>query len=127
MSHPQYLLFQLRELACDAKIGKDRHFIAADRKQDIGKRVGLWVVIINVSIGSTFFSSFKSLLDPQVITSAFSFLAAALAGIGTYFNFSKDVENHRKVGNLYLSISRRTNDLLASYRDGFVDRNQLKE
>jgi hypothetical protein len=119
------LVFQLRELACDAKIGKDRHFIAADRKAKINKYMGVAVVILNVAIGSTVFNLVKNHTDPQIITSAVSFLAAALAGVGTYFNFSKDVDNHRRIGNLYLNVSRKSADLLAKFKDRYIDRDNL--
>ena len=44
-------------------------------------------------------------------------LAAALAGIQSFFNFQKVVECHTKSGGVYGSINHRLNLIIAEYEE----------
>lgn len=120
------LLVQIQELQCDSKIGKSRHFIAADRKSLYNKIMGLVVVLINVLIGSTLIKLINSDSITTVVTSSLAFIAASLAAMQTFFNFFKDIENHRKIGNMYLEIARDSDNLISKYKDKFIDKNQCQ-
>ncbi|MDP3558336.1 MAG: SLATT domain-containing protein [Bacteroidota bacterium] len=125
--NPKNLLIQIQELHCDSKIGKDRHFIAADKKGTYGKKIGLTVVIINVLIGSMLINLIKEEELKKIILSVFSLLAASLAAIQTFFNYAKDVENHRKIGNLYLEIARDADNLLSRFKDNYIDKENCQK
>ncbi|MBW8326318.1 MAG: SLATT domain-containing protein [Prolixibacteraceae bacterium] len=116
------LLVQIQELQCDSKIGKSRHFIAADRKSKNSKVVGLVVVLINVLIGSTFIKLIINNNYTTIFTSMLAFIAASLAAMQTFFNYSKDIENHRKIGNMYLEIARDADNLISKFNDKFIDK-----
>lgn len=124
---PKNLLVQIQEIQCDSKIGKSRHFIAADRKEKLSKRLGIAIIVIGIFIGSTTLIKFLGNEDTQKVILAISgFLSASLAAFQTFFNFSKDVENHRKTGNLYLDIARDCDNLLSKFRDEFINRKECQ-
>lgn len=47
--------------------------------------------------------------------------AAALSGIQTFFNFQKEYEGHRQIGNQYLSVARECDRLISLYFDNLLD------
>lgn len=118
---PLNLLVQLQEIQCDSKIGKSRHFIAADRKAKYHKRLGFVVIIIGVCIGSSVTKLVQDVELQKTILTLLGFLAACLSAIQTFFNFSKEIENHRKTGNLYLEIARDCDNIISKFKDGFID------
>lgn len=123
-SNPIHLQIQLQELHCDSKIGKDRHFTAANRKNNYSRRIGLTVVLINVLIGSSvwaIFDLYTVKTIKEILVSLLSFVAASFAAMQTFFNYSKDVDNHRKIGNLYLDIARDADDLLFKLKDQSIE------
>lgn len=123
---PKNLLVQIQEIQCDSKIGKSRHFIAADRKEKSTKRLGIALIILGVFIGSTIIKFLGNEETQKIILALSGFLSASLAAFQTFFNFSKDVENHRKIGNLYLDIARDCDNLLSKFRDKFIDKNECQ-
>lgn len=126
MGQPLNLLIQIQEIQCDSKIGKSRHFIAADRKERYSKTIGVSVMIIGVFIGSTVIKFLGSQDTQKVILSIVGFLSASLAGVQTFFNFSKAIENHRKTGNLYLDIARDADNLLSKFKDTFINKEECQ-
>lgn len=126
-SNSIHLQIQLQELHCDSKIGKDRHFNAAIRKNSYNKRIGITVVLINVLIGSSILSLFEETkiqngeLMKKVLVGLLSFAAASLAAMQTFFNYSRDIENHRKIGNQYLDIARDSDDLLSKLKGHSIE------
>lgn len=129
---PKNLLIQIQEIHSDSKIGKDRHFNAGERKGSYGKKLGLSVIIINVLIGSSLISNLQKYLKIEVesqelIISFFALLAAGLAAIQTFFDYAKEVENHRKIGNLYLEITKDSDNLLAKFNDGYIDKDECQK
>ncbi|PWJ40998.1 SLATT domain-containing protein [Sediminitomix flava] len=119
-------LLDLQLLQCDAKISKDKHFTAAERKSSYNKKLGVSVILINVLIGSTLIEYFPEGFGKQLFISAISFFAASFAAIQTFFNFSKDVENHRKIGNGYLEVVREIDRLIASFYDGLTSEKSIQ-
>ncbi|MBN1988173.1 MAG: SLATT domain-containing protein [Bacteroidales bacterium] len=124
--HPSNLIVQIQEIHCDSKIGKSRHFIAADRKAKYHKRLGISIILISVFVGSTIISQFEDKEIQKLIMSILGFLAACLAAMQTFFNYSKDIENHRKTGNLYLEIARDCDNLISKFKDGFITKNECQ-
>lgn len=52
-------------------------------------------------------------------------VAAALSGIQTFFNFQKEYEGHRQIGNQYLSIARECERIMALYFDSLLELSDL--
>ncbi|WHI52322.1 SLATT domain-containing protein [Microbulbifer sp. MLAF003] len=51
--------------------------------------------------------------------------SGAAGGIQTFFNFKKNYEGHRQVGNEYLAIARECERLIALYFDRILDLEHL--
>ncbi|MEH0156691.1 SLATT domain-containing protein [Limibacter armeniacum] len=110
----------LKELQCDSRLNKDMHFNAAQRKHNSNKYMGITIVLINVIIGSSLIELLREEAFRKGLVSVISFVAAAIAAIQTFFNFSKDIENHRKIGNLYIEIAREADNLLSKLLDNYI-------
>jgi hypothetical protein len=109
-------MLEIANLEVDAKIGKDRHFAAADRKERLRKWLGICSVV-----GAALLSS-KALVDllgavqlPHVAPLLLSFISVGVtvttAMLG-FFGLDKQIGQHRMVGNAYVSVARKTRDLL---------------
>lgn len=116
----------MKKLFDDSRVVKSAHFIAAQRKNRLAKIIGAIVIVLNVLIGS---GLVEALIEtPSKITTAIkalSFLAAALAGIQTFFNFQKEVECHTNAGDVYSNINRRLGLLMAEYQEQPANRPAL--
>lgn len=110
----------------DAQRVRSAHFIAAQRKSRKSKIIGVSVVVLNLLIGSGLIE--VTIINQNKITIAIkllSFLAAALAGIQTFFNLQKEVECHTNAGDVYSSIKHRTSLVMAEYHEKPANRNAL--
>jgi hypothetical protein len=118
----------MQKLFDDSRVVKTAHFIAAQRKSRKSSIFGVIVIVLNVLIGSGFI---EALFKPQdratTIIKALAFLAAALAGIQTYFNFQKEVECHKTLGDTYISINHRVGMLMAEYKSKPANRDAVFE
>ncbi len=120
------ILAVMQKLFDDSRVVKSAHFIAAQRKNRNAKIIGVIVIVLNVLIGSGLIEEVVEV--PSRITTvikALSFLAAALAGIQTFFNFQKEVECHTNAGDVYSSINHRLGLLMAEYQDQPANRPAL--
>ena len=121
-------LQEIKKLKVDALYGKKKHFNAADRKARYFYWLNIPVIVVNVLLGGSLIFDLLKAESPQIakISAAlFSFLAAAMVGISTFFNFSKQVEGHRKVGNKYLEVVKGCNRIIALYTDGLLEEQKL--
>jgi hypothetical protein len=116
----------MQKLFDDSRAVKSAHFIASQRKNRHAKIIGAIVIVLNVLIGSGLIEAVIK-VESGVTTAikALSFLAAALAGIQTFFNFQKDVECHTNAGDSYSSINRRLGLLMAEYQEQPANRAAL--
>jgi len=108
---------EMLTLENDSRVVKQAHFIAAQKKRWTRSMIGVLIIFLNVLIGSTLID----FLLPQqaaALIRGLAVFAAALAGIQTFFNFQKDVESHLSSGDTYGSIHRRVRLLIAEYKDG---------
>ncbi len=121
------LIVQIQEIQCDSKIGKSRHFFAADRKAQYQKFLGISVIVIGIVIGSTVVNLIVIETARNIAFAFLGLLSAGLSAFQTFFSFSKDIENHRRTGNLYLDIARDCDNLLSQHNDGLVDSKQCQE
>lgn len=81
-------------------------------------------MIIGVFIGSNVIKFLGSQDTQKVVLSIVGFLSASLAGIQTFFNFSKAIENHRKTGNFY--TIRDSNNLLSEFKENFINKEECQ-
>lgn len=116
-------IIEIANLENDCKIGKDRHFIAADRKNKWRIYLGLFAVVgsavISSGIGKSILELLNSYLQVEHWTSwdmALSHILPLLVGISTaiigFLGLEKQTAQHRYVGNAYIEISRKARSLL---------------
>ncbi len=123
MDTKQLKMLELANLELDSKIGKDRHFIAADRKNLIKTMLGLLSVIGTALIASKAFKDIFSTINviKEYETLAVS-LIALLVGVSTavlgFFGLEKQVAQHRIVGNMYIEVARKARRLLNKMIEG---------
>jgi len=116
-------ILELANLEIDSKIGKDRHFIAADRKSRIKTLLGLISVIGAAIIASKAFKDIFSAIEviSQYKTLAISMISL-LVGVSTavlgFFGLEKQVAQHRVVGNMYIAVARKARRLLNKMVEG---------
>ena len=116
----------MERLLSDAKVVKRAHFIAAQRKRKKLNVIGISVVVLNLLITSGLIE--VTIVNPSRITIAiklFSFLAAALAGIQTIFNFQKEIECHTNAGDVYANLNHRISLVMAEYQEKPANRDAL--
>ncbi|HLL76709.1 MAG TPA: SLATT domain-containing protein [Pyrinomonadaceae bacterium] len=117
---------EMQRLSRDTQRVRSAHFIAAQRKNRKAKLIGVLVIVLNVLIGSGLIEAVVT--EQSTVTTvikALAFLAAALAGIQTFFNFQKEVECHTNAGGVYGSINRRLGLVMAEYQETPANRNAL--
>lgn len=116
-------IIEIANLENDCKIGKDRHFIAADRKNKWRIYLGLFAVVGSAIISSGIGKSILSLLDAYIKSENWAFWDATLShilpllvGISTaiigFLGLEKQTAQHRYVGNTYIEISRKARSIL---------------
>ncbi|EKD5158007.1 SLATT domain-containing protein [Klebsiella oxytoca] len=116
-------IIEIANLENDCKIGKDRHFIAADRKNKWRIYLGLFAVVGSAIISSGIGKSILSLLDAYIKSENWAFWDATLShilpllvGISTaiigFLGLEKQTAQHRYVGNAYIEISRKARSIL---------------
>jgi len=123
-------LIEIANLEVDCKIGKDRHFIAADRKNKLRITLGIFAVIGSAVIASGIGETFLKLLGeflPQQSNKSTLFLAflghilPLLVGISTaiigFLGLEKQTAQHRFVGNAYIEIARKSRSILNSINE----------
>ncbi|GAA5523692.1 hypothetical protein Maes01_00241 [Microbulbifer aestuariivivens] len=117
----------LDKLRWNAHLCKHSHFRASMKGRNLHVLCGVPIVVINLFLGSLFFSLVNAELPDWTMWAgaALALLTALLGGIQTFFNFKKNYEGHREVGNEYLAIARECERLIALYFDGILDLEHL--
>lgn len=113
----EHLMLEIANLELDSKIGKDRHFIAANRKNLCRITLGLISVIGTAVIASQalrdFFTAIKIITEYQtLVTSIISLIVGVSTAILGFLGLEKQVAQHRFVGNMYIEVARKSNSLL---------------
>jgi hypothetical protein len=106
-------LLELANLEVDAKVGRDRHFIAANRKEFKKNFFGLISVIGTALIAS---NAFTELLSDSHYKTLYVSVISLLVGLSTatlgFLGLEKQIVHHRMVGNLYVEVARKTRHLI---------------
>lgn len=116
----------MEKLLRDAQRVRSGHFIAAQRKSRKSKIIGVFVIVLNLLITSGLIEI--TISNQSKITIAIkllSFLAAALAGIQTFFNYQKEIECHINAGGVYANIDHRLGLVMAEYHEKPANRDAL--
>src|ERR1035437_8821686 len=97
---------KLKHIKIDCLYGKKKHFNAADRKETYHYWIGIPLTAINILTATVLFFIFTDGANDWVkyIPVLFAFFASFLSGFQTYFNFNKQVEGHRRLGNRFLAL-----------------------
>ncbi|WP_413662971.1 SLATT domain-containing protein [Microbulbifer sp. EKSA008] len=119
----------LEKLRWNAHLCKHSHFRASMKGRNLHVLCGVPIVVVNLFLGSLFFSLINAELPDWTKWSgaALALLAALLGGVQTFFNFKKNYEGHRQVGNEYLAIARECERLIALYFDDILDLEHLSK
>jgi hypothetical protein len=110
-------LLEIANLEVDSKIGKDRHFIAADRKNFTKTILGLVSVIGAALIASAAFKEALPVLgladqQQKLAFSVLSVLVSISTAVLGFFGLEKQVAQHRVVGNRYIEVARKSRNLI---------------
>jgi hypothetical protein len=124
-----YTVEVIEKLRWNSHLGKHKHFEASLRGRNYHVLCGVPVVLINLFLGSVLFALIGGDLPDwsKWAGAALALVAAFLGGIQTFFNFQREYEGHREVGNEYLAIARECERLLALHFDGFLALNELSQ
>ena len=121
------ILAEMQKLLKDSQVTRSAHFIAKQRKEKTSQIIGVGIIVINVLIGSGLIETvLTGRANAITITiKLLAFLAAALAGIQSFFSLQKAVECHIKSGNIYSSINHRLGIIVAEYEEQPANRDAL--
>lgn len=130
MYEEEYLIRKRLEIATlelDCKIGKDKHFNAAQRKDFLRKCFGLYAVIGSAIISSNIGKDLSPFLHQCPInfsddlTKVFASILSTSVGIATaiisFLGWEKQTTQHKLVGNSYIEIARRARAILNSINE----------
>lgn len=117
---------EIRALYHIARVVRTAHFLAAQGDQRMNRILGTGVIVLNIMIFSPLFD-LVARTHSAVIIKFLAITAASLAGIQTLFAFQRDAESHLNAGDAYGNISRRTQILLAEYKDHTKDSQQVSD
>lgn len=124
------VLEQIEELRKDAKLSKDRHFAAAERKLVYHKLCGWAVLVLEIIIVVILIDvlvSHPELTWLKIIALLAAAVAGSLSATQNFFDFHKVSSGHRDVANRYLEISKRCKRLLGRHADLRISATELWE
>lgn len=112
----------IKRIKVDALYGKKKHFNAADRKEKYHYWIGIPLLILNIISGSILFYVLTDGIDGWVkfIPLVITLITAILSGFQTFLNHEKKVEGHRRVGNKYLAILKKSKRLESYLNDNVL-------
>jgi len=118
----KFLMLEIANLELDAKIGKDRHFTAADRK-DNERRILGWVAVAGTAITASQATEVVfEILDIKPYQAFFQSSIALLVSLCTarlgFLGLEKQVTQHRYVGNMYIQVGRKARNLINRLNGG---------
>lgn len=119
----------MERLRLNAHLVKRSHFQASKRRSHYHIACGLPIIIVNLILGSVFFTQISTLLPQWCywLGAMLALIAALLGGIQTFFNFKGSYEGHREMGNQYLAIARECERIIALFFDGQLTLEALSE
>jgi hypothetical protein len=117
----QAKLLEAATLEVNCKIGKDRHFFAASRKDWWKIRLGLVAVVGTALISSSLGAALRKVLAMHIPNDYINLLAAGapvFVGICTatvgFLGLEKQAAQHKFIGNAYVEVERKVRSLINS-------------
>lgn len=120
---------QLKKLKVTCLYEKKKHFNAAARKSKYNLLIGIPLISLTVISSSVLLYAVVSNASgwAKYVPLSLSFVSAFLSSIQTFFNFSKQVEGHKSIGNGYLSAMKECELFYAFYKDRQITDKDFKE
>jgi len=128
-SENQFMIERIKQLKVDALYGKKKHYNAADRKQSYHMWIGIPLTVTNILLGSYIFAmiTLKWPDESNWLVGVLALIAAILATFQTFFNFERQVEQHRSIATRYLAVAKGCSRLIAYHRDGQMEASGLRD
>jgi hypothetical protein len=99
-----------------ARESQAAHYAMADRLARRGQWLGVPVIVITATVGTSIFVSIAADVvsaQAKVAVGCLSVVAAVLSGLQTFFKFPERAERHRVFGARYGSVRRELESLVA--------------
>lgn len=118
---------RLKEIKIDSTYGKKKHFNAADRIERYHYFLGIPLVLLNLLTGSAIFYVIVNVQTSWIkyIPLGLALFTSVLSGLQTFFNFSKKIEGHRRIGNKYLFIMKECSRTIGYISDGIIEQKDI--
>ena len=117
----EQLTTRLKHLKVNAIYGHQKHYFASARKTRYHRFIGVPLLLINISIGTVLFKTFSSQGSSlNIIPIIFSYIAAGLSGLQTFFNFEKTAISHKVIAQKYLEIDNHIRNKEAEIESGLI-------
>lgn len=123
--HSEHVFAQLKKLGNDARVTKDAHFIAKERKRWWFKFFGIIGIVFNVLVATGVLDLIPG--QPAIYIKIAAVFAGAFAAIQTLLNLQKETELHSQAGEAYTQTYRRIILLIAEFEDGQKDAAQMTD
>jgi MFS family permease len=122
------VLSLLREWQLRAAVSQDAHYRRATRMSSYNLLFGIPVVIFSTIVGTSVFATLQENVDVswRIAVGIVSVLAAVLASLQTFLRFQERAEKHRAAAELWASIRREMDQMLALHPDYLAERSDPK-
>ncbi|MDC8829388.1 SLATT domain-containing protein [Alteromonas gilva] len=119
----------LKRLQNNSQLTAYAHFGASERMSRLHLWLGIPIALISVGLGSVFVADLQNVVPNFVkwLSGFLSFVAAMLAALQTLFNPKEAKSKHRELANDYLSVSRKSELILANFNSDVLDIERLSE
>lgn len=120
---------KLKKIKIDALYGKKKHFNAADRKERMHYCIGIPLILINILTGSILLYVITDWYTNWIkyVPLFLAFVSAILSALQTYLDLQKKVEGHRRIGNSYLAVMKKTDRLQWYFSDEIISNQDFIE
>jgi type II secretory pathway pseudopilin PulG len=133
-SHPgkvpwtEAVLSLLREWQQRAAVSQDAHYVIATRLSRYNLLFGIPVVVFATVVGTSVFATVQENVaaEWQIAVGIISVLAAVLASLQTFLRFQERAEKHRAAAELWASIRREIDQMLALHPEYLAERSDPK-
>jgi hypothetical protein len=123
------VLALLRDWQRRAAISQDAHYVRATRLTKFNIWFGIPVVALSTAVGTSVFATLQDDVrtEVRIVVGSVSVLAAVLASLQTFLRFQERAEKHRAAAELWSSVRRDIDEMLALHPDYLAERSDPKE
>ncbi len=122
------VLSLLREWQERAAVSQDAHYVIATRLSRSNLMFGVPVVVLATVVGTSVFATLQEQVASgwRIAIGVVSVLAAVLASLQTFLRFQERAEKHRAAAELWASIRREIDQMLALHPEYLAERSDPK-